>query len=84
MTKELGDFKSYSVASLTEKTITREELTAAKMQGASSLAGVHAEIVCKCKFSEGPALIRLNLYRRINSENTCPFTIICSHLYEQA
>src|SRR6266536_4564192 len=63
MTKELGDLKSYSVTNMTEKTITMEELTAKNMQGASSLAGVHAEIVCKCKFSKAPALIRLNLYK---------------------
>ena len=64
MTKEFGDFKSYSVLSVTVKTITMAELVAGKMQGLASLVGTHAEIVCKAKFSKKhSALIRLHLFK---------------------
>jgi len=64
MTKELGDFKSYSVLSAKVKTITTAELVAGNMQGLASLVGTHAEIVCKAKFSKKrSALIILNLFK---------------------
>jgi hypothetical protein len=59
MNKKLGDFKSYSVLSARETTITTANRTAANMVG----AGIHAEIVCKAKFSNNSALISLNLLR---------------------
>jgi len=58
MTKELGDFKSYSVANVKVTTIAAAD-PAANMMG----AGIHAEIGCKAKFSEKPALISLHLYK---------------------
>ena len=51
MNKEFGDFQSYFVISVKEATVTRTELAANKMEG-TRLQGVHAEIVCKAKFSE--------------------------------
>jgi hypothetical protein len=63
MNKEFGDFKSYSVLSVKETTITTAELAAKKMQG-TRLQGGHAEIICKAKFSKKhSALIRLNLFK---------------------
>jgi len=63
MNKEFGDFKSYSVISAKETTVTTAELAAKKMQG-TRLEGVHAEIICKAKFSKKhSALIRLNLFK---------------------
>jgi hypothetical protein len=63
MNKEFGDFKSYSVISAKETTVTTAELAAKKMQG-TRLQGVHAEIICKVKFSKKhSALIRLNLFK---------------------
>src|SRR6266404_7918867 len=60
MNKELGDFKSYSVVNAKETTITTANRTAANMLG----AGIHAEIVCKAKFSKKhSALIGLNLFK---------------------
>ncbi len=64
MTKEFGDFKSYSVLSAKVRTITTAELVAGNMQGLASLVGTHAEIVCKAKFSKKrSALIILNLFK---------------------
>ena len=63
MNKEFGNFKSYSVISAKETTVTTAELAAKKMQG-TRLQGVHAEIICKAKFSKKhSALIRLNLFK---------------------
>ena len=63
MNKEFGDFQSYSVISANETTVTTAELAAKKMQG-TRLQGVHAEIICKAKFSKKhSALIRLNLFK---------------------
>ena len=63
MNKELGDFQSYSVISAKETTVTTAELAAKKMQG-TGLQGVHAEIICKAKFSKKhSALIGLNLFK---------------------
>ncbi len=63
MNKELGDFQGYSVISAKETTVTTAELAAKKMQG-TRLEGVHAEIICKAKFSKKhSALIRLNLFK---------------------
>ena len=63
MNKEFGDFQGYSVISAKETTVTMAELTAKKMQG-TRLQGVHAEIICKAKFSKNhSALIRLNLFK---------------------
>jgi len=62
MTKEFGDFKSYSVLSAKVTTITTADL--GKMQGLASLVGTHAEIVCKAKFSKHhSALIGLKLFK---------------------
>ncbi|PYJ47127.1 MAG: hypothetical protein DME85_07205 [Verrucomicrobia bacterium] len=63
MNKELGDFQSYSVISAKETTVTTAELAAKKMQG-TGLQGIHAEIICKAKFSKKhSALIGLNLFK---------------------
>jgi hypothetical protein len=63
MNKEFGDFQGYSVISAKETTVTTAELAAKKMQG-TRLQGVHAEIICKAKFSKKhSALIRLNLFK---------------------
>jgi len=63
MNKEFGDFQSYSVISAKETTVTSAELAAKKMQG-TRLQGVHAEIICKAKFSKKrSALIGLNLFK---------------------
>jgi|SRR6266566_4119186 len=63
MNKECGDFQSYSVISAKKTTITATELAAMKMQGIR-LEGVHAEIICKAKFStKRSALIDLNLFK---------------------
>jgi hypothetical protein len=56
MTKELGDFKSYSVSSVKVTTITTGDLAADTMG-----AGIHAEIVCKVKFS-GKQSVRIYLH----------------------
>jgi hypothetical protein len=69
MNKKLGDFKSYSVLSAKETTITTAELAAKKMQG-TRLEGIHAEIVCKAKFSNNSALISLNLFKE-NQDSEC-------------
>src|SRR5207302_2987191 len=42
MTKEFGDFKSYSVLSVTVKTINMDEIVEGKMQGLDSLEGSDA------------------------------------------
>ena len=52
VTKEYGDFQSCSVISVKVTAITMADLEGAKMQGADNLAGIHAEIVCKAKFSK--------------------------------
>lgn len=63
MSKKLGDFKSYSVLSAKETTVTTAELAAKKMQG-TRLEGIHAEIICKAKFSnKDPVQIGLNLFK---------------------
>ena len=63
MNKEFGDFQGYSVISAKETTVTTAELAAKKMHG-TRLQGVHAEIICKAKFSKNhSALIRLNLFK---------------------
>ena len=63
MNKEFGDFQGYSVISEKETTVTTAELAAKKMHG-TRLQGVHAEIICKAKFSKKhSALIRLNLFK---------------------
>jgi len=63
MNKEFGDFQSYSVISAKEATVTTAELAAKKMEG-TRLQGVHAEIICKAKFSKkNSALIGLNLFK---------------------
>jgi hypothetical protein len=63
MIKTLGDFKSYSVLSAKETTITTAELAAKKMQG-TRLEGIHAEIICKAKFSNKESVqISLNLFK---------------------
>jgi hypothetical protein len=63
MIKTLGDFKSYSVVSAKETTITTAELAAKKMQG-TRLEGIHAEIICKAKFSNKESVqISLNLFK---------------------
>ena len=61
--REFGDFQGYSVISAKETTVTTAELAAKKMHG-TRLQGVHAEIICKAKFSKKhSALIRLNLFK---------------------
>jgi hypothetical protein len=63
MNKEFGDFRGYSVISAKETTVTTADLAAKKMQG-TRLEGVHAEIICKAKFSKKhSALISLNLFK---------------------
>jgi hypothetical protein len=63
MNKEFGDLQSYSVISARKATLTAAELAAKKMQGIR-LEGVHAEIICKAKFStKRSALIDLNLFK---------------------
>jgi hypothetical protein len=63
MSKKLGDFKSYSVLIAKETTITTAELAAKKMQG-TRLEGIHAEIICKAKFSNNDSVqISLNLFK---------------------
>lgn len=59
MTKELGDFKSYSVSNVKVTTITTAD-PAANTVG----AGIHAEILCKAKFSEKQSVrIFLHLFK---------------------
>jgi hypothetical protein len=63
MNKEFGDFQGYSVIRAKETTVTTAELAAKKMQG-TGLQGVHAEIICKAKFSKKhSAMIGLNLFK---------------------
>ncbi len=48
-----GDFESYSVVSVTVNPVTAADLEVVKGQGAKDfLAGTHAVIICKAKFSE--------------------------------
>lgn len=58
MTKELGDFNSYSVSKVKMTTITMAD-PAANTMG----AGIHADIECKAKFSKKSARIFLHLFK---------------------
>jgi hypothetical protein len=59
MNRDFGDFKSCSVVSAKETTITTANPQAPQMLK----AGTHAEIVCKAKFSRNSGMIQLNLYK---------------------
>jgi hypothetical protein len=53
MKQMFGDFDSYSVVSVKVNSVTDADLEAVKMQGAKDfLAGTHAVIFCKAKFSK--------------------------------
>ncbi len=58
MTKELGDFNSYSVTKVKMTTITMAD-PAANTMG----AGIHAYLECKAKFSKKSARIILHLFK---------------------
>ena len=63
VSRDFGDFQSYSVLSVKETTITADELAAKKMQEIG-LEGIHTEIICKAKFSKKhPVLIDLRLFK---------------------
>ena len=63
LTRDFGDFQSYSVVSVKETTITTDELAAKKLQG-MRLEGIHTEVVCKTKFSkQRSALLDLKLFK---------------------
>jgi hypothetical protein len=60
MTEKFGDLKSYSVLNVKVTTISPEDQPAANMMG----VGIHAEIVCKAKFSKYSAVrIGLHLFK---------------------
>ena len=53
MKQMFGDFENYSVESVKVNSVTAADLEAVKMQGAKDfLAGTHAVIFCKAKFSK--------------------------------
>jgi hypothetical protein len=63
VSRDFGDFQSYSVLSVKETTITADELAAKKMQEIG-LEEIHTEIVSKAKFSKKhPVLIDLRLFK---------------------
>ena len=57
--RRFGDFKSCSVVRAKETTIPTADRDAPQMMR----AGIHAEIVCKAKFSRNDGLIQLNLFK---------------------
>ena len=63
MYQQFGDFENYTVVSLKETTITREELAAKQMQG-TELQGTHTHVLCKARFSKkDDAVISLSLFK---------------------
>lgn len=64
MIEEFGEVEDYTVIRAKVTAITPADLEAADMQGADSLAGIHAEILCRVKASKkDSAAISLTLFK---------------------
>jgi hypothetical protein len=65
---EFGDFKGYTVVSVKVTTVFLQDQLAANVMG----AGVHAEIVCKAKFSKKrDARVGLHLFKEDDGSDYC-------------
>ena len=65
MKQMFGDFESYSVESVKENPVTAADLEALRMQGANDfLAGTHAVIVCKARFSKMSGRFAFELFKK--------------------
>ncbi len=65
MKQMFGDFESYSVVSVKVNQVTEADLEVLKMQGAKDfLAGTHAVIICKAKFSKASGRFVIELIKK--------------------